>query len=235
MDHIPFATVGTALALLAGTVAPAALAAVKLDDSPTRTIAVSGTCDLTGFVSIVQTLSPAVTIPDDDPAGVTFGPVVTAADSSTFTDVVVELSLSHTWIGDLVVTLSYDQDCDGQPEDSTRVLCRPGRSSCFGGSGFGSSKDFSCSNTLLFSDSAASDVGGGQSPVPAACYKPTGNGADPLNMFIGLASGGCWSLNVADRSVEDLGSVCGWGVHTRNQQIVPVRVVSWGSLKTRYR
>ena len=210
-------------------------AQAKVADPGPGTLGVAAACDLTGYTTHAETPSPAVAIPDFSPAGVLFGPLVTSADGTIFKDVALDLTLSHTWIGDLVVTLSYDSNCDGQPEDSTRVLCRPGRADCWIGSGFGSSKDFNCTETLTFSDSAAADIGGGTSPIPTGCYLPTGTGAGPLSVFLGWASGGCWWMNVSDQSDQDVGSVCAWAIHTRDDIGVPVARRSWGMLKSAYR
>lgn len=51
--------------------------------------------------------TPNVAIPDNTPAGVT--DTIIIADSGTITDLDVRLDISHSWIGDLIVTLEHQE------------------------------------------------------------------------------------------------------------------------------
>jgi subtilisin-like proprotein convertase family protein len=49
---------------------------------------------------------PGVTIPDNDPAGVTVTMVIPASEAGPITEVNVDVYIQHTWIGDLTVVLT---------------------------------------------------------------------------------------------------------------------------------
>jgi len=195
-------------------------------------------CDLAGHKSQTQTFSPAADIPDNSPAGVTFGPIVLPADQLVIDHLVLELDCAHTWLGDLIVRLRYDQDSDGAVDDSSTVICRPGRTGSCGpsGAGLGCGANLTTGAVYRFDDTATSPlpescVSG--TNIPGGCYLPTGLGAGPLAVFRGLAKGGRWWLFVSDNGVSDRGTVTGWSVYLLNT--TPVTPTSWGQLKLHYR
>jgi hypothetical protein len=82
-------------------------------------------CDLTGYKSEVRTFNPGIAVPDNNPAGVTTPAIQFAADGSTIADVVIDILMTHTWIGDIVATVQYDETCDGTVDATSVVICRP--------------------------------------------------------------------------------------------------------------
>jgi subtilisin-like proprotein convertase family protein len=197
-------------------------------------------CGITNYKGDVQTFPTPIAIPDNNLAGVNVGTINTVADGTRFLDVVVSLRATHTWVGDLVATLTYDETCDGIAEASSRFICRPGRATCDNtlGTPFGCSSNLSCNNTLNFSDAASNTLGlspsgcGTSSTIIATgCYKST-NATNALSVFDNMRKGGCWKLNVADYGSGDLGTVCSWGVYTLNEVVVPVETTTWGAIKS---
>jgi len=208
-------------------------------------------CDITGYKGEERQFSPPLTIPDADPAGVTTPPIAIGADGDNIDDVIIKLSASHTWIGDLIVTVTYNPTCDpAAPAVSAVLLCRPDASGdptltpfpCgTSASALGCASNLDCNNTYSFSDDAVASLGEGtycgatsSTVLPTGCYKP-GVGGSPLAVFRGLPKGGCFSLTVSDNAALDTGSLCGWSVFLRNQHPTPTLGASWGLVKGMYR
>ena len=196
-------------------------------------------CDITGYKSFE--IVGQFPIPDGVAAGITIGPVLTPADGDIINDVIIDLRVQHTWVGDLIATVSYDPDCGGPlAAVSSRFLCRQRGTSaaspppCGTLAGFGCSGDLSCGGQLLFSDEALNELAVGSCPtaIPPGCYKPSGAG---FSIFRGLPKGGCWYLTISDNALDDLGQVCQFSVHLRNQRPVPATNASWGVVKNIYR
>jgi len=187
-----------------------------------------GDCPTDGYKPYTGSGGP---IPDGDPAGVTFGPVPVPDDGTSFIDVVVDVEMSHTWVGDINVDLSYDLDCDGQPETTARLVCRPGQANCDpAGSTFGCNGDLG--GLYRFSDDGAVELG-----VPCAavlapgCYAPN----EALSVFDGLSKGGCFTLFANDSATPDPGVIPVWVVWTDNDGGgTPTETISWGSVKSRF-
>jgi len=202
-------------------------------------------CDVTGYKTERQIFSTPVPIPDNVAAGVTVGPIFMPPDGDIINDVVLELKATHTWLGDLILTLSYDPDCDGPAAAiPARVLCRQRGTNaaspppCGTATGtFGCSADFVAANTYSFSDDAAAPMAEGAcgNPVATGCYKQTSNGGQAFSIWRGLPKGGCWSMNISDNAGADTGAIQQWAVHVRNQRPVPAEVASWGQVKGIYR
>jgi len=194
-------------------------------------------CDLAGYKSGVQVFTPPVAIPDNNPAGATFGPITIADDGSLIDDVVIDLSIAHTWIGDLVIRVGYDEGCDGAIDVSSTVICRPGNTGCVSTGGVGCSANFLCNNNspYMFDDiaPAALPTTGCSSTtnVAAGCYRPTGAGAGPLSIFEGHRKGGCWYIFASDNASLDTGTICQWSVHLKNRTTIAVTPVSWSGAK----
>ena len=209
-------------------------------------------CDITGYKTERQTLSPAFTFIDNTDADVNVGgPLLMPADGDIINDVILELTWNHTWVADIVLTLGYDPDCSGPlAAVSTRVICRPrgtvattavpcgpNTTSVGCGSNIGTSATNTSNQpaTYIFSDEALNRIGEGVCPTltPAGCYKPSVG--SELAVFRGLNKGGCWSLKAADWAAGDVGTITTWAVHVRNQRPVPATAASWGQIKGTYR
>jgi hypothetical protein len=70
--------------------------------------------------------------------------------------------------------------------------------------------------------------------IAAGCYHPSSQGGSPLAVFKNLRKGGCWYLNVSDRAGGVTGTINSWSVHIKNQGLVGVETVSWGTVKHLY-
>jgi hypothetical protein len=222
-----------------------AFADEKLDDAPPGPDA-GPNCDVTGYKTERIVYSTPVPIPDNNAAGVTLGPIFMPADGDLVNDVILELSATHTWVGDIIMELIYDTDCEGPLAGiPVRVLCRARGTAaappapCGAGTTFGCSGDLVSTATYLFSDDAANQLGVGPlctSSIAGGCYKPTDIPAGgSFATWRGLAKGGCWYLRVSDNAGLDLGTIRGWAVYVRNQRPVPVAETSWGKVKGTYR
>lgn len=201
-------------------------------------------CDITGYKSfeLVGTFPIPDASVDGEPGSVTIGPIITPPDGDIINDVVIDLRAAHTYVGDLIATVSYDPDCGGPLAPvSARFLCRQKGTNatppapCGPGALFGASSDLLCANQLLFSDEAVLEVANGVNPATVApgCYKPTAGGA--FAIFRGLPKGGCWYLTISDNENLDSGAICQFSVHLRNQHPVPAIPASWGGVKNIYR
>jgi len=214
-------------------------------------ILVGPDCDITGYKGEERQFSPALVIPDANLTGVTTPPIAIGADGDNIDDVIIKVRASHTWVGDLIMTVTYDPDCDpASPNVSAVILCRPDVS---GDPAFtpvpcgtndnssGCSSDLDCNNSYLFSDEATASLGIGtfcgatsSTVLPGGCYKP-GPGGTPLSIFRGLPKGGCFTLTITDNAFLDSGVLCGWSVFLRNQHPTPTHGASWGLVKGMYR
>lgn len=203
-------------------------------------------CDLTGYKTAEQILSPPRAIPDNTPVGTTVGPIILAADGSLINDVVLSVNMAHTWVGDIVMDLIYDQDClAATPNVSVRVLCRPRgtdavpNAPCGAGLGVGCASNLIAANLYQFTDGIATTMTEGVCPgstvnIPSGCFHNTIAGGGLMSAFNGLPKGGCWTLFASDHAGADLGSISRWQVSVLNS---PTAAVSstWGTVKTLYR
>lgn len=202
-------------------------------------------CDLTTFKPLGQVFPQPVAIPDHDPNGILFGPIQSTAHPGEFISaIVLEVKLQHTWVGDLRIRLDYDVTCDGTPDASALVLCRPrGNMSvtpapCGPGPGFGCSGDLTCQNTYRFDDASPTPLGIGAScspTIPSGCYGTAVEGGSPLGAFYGLPKLGCWTLTVIDATSGDIGALCEWTVWEDKEPPVGIEAAPWGRVKSLYR
>jgi subtilisin-like proprotein convertase family protein len=164
--------------------------------------------------AITTTFSgPAVAIPDSSPAGVNVPLTVTGApgtvvagltftiNGTTCTAAVgaTTVGLDHTWVGDLVLTLTA-------PGGGTSVVLmnRPGGT-------LNSGNNF-CKTVL--DDAAVNSI---QAIAPAGNpWTGSFKAANPLAAFNGVNAIGTWTLNAADLALADTGSVRNFsiGFHT---------------------
>jgi hypothetical protein len=205
---------------------------IKVDNGAGEIFTPSGGCDVTGYKSYA---GDGGFIPDCSD-GAVFGPVLTPADGSTFDGVVLEVSISHTWLGDLRVNLAYDVDCDGAPEvGPISALCRAALDGC------PTAADVDCcgcsddlAGTYLYGDDGGVSMeaacgAGFQAP---GCYALDPDSALPMAALDGIAKGGCFTLLVEDGACLDTGFVDGWAVYSRNGGGgTPVNEASWTELK----
>ena len=145
---------------------------------------------------------PNAPLPDNNPAGVS--DTITVPDSVVITDVDVALQVTHTWVGDLCVTLVH------QPTGTTvDLIQRMGEAGgCHSGFPFGCAAD----NFNIVLD----DAGAG-GPIESQCVfnlsSPPGYAPNnPLAAFNTLDSAGDWTLTVSDNAGADFGTFDSWAL-----------------------
>lgn len=164
---------------------------------------------------LTYTSTPALAIPDNDPVGVSDDIVV--PDNANITDLNIQLTVTHTWVGDLIFTLEHVDTA------TTMVLAdRAGVPA----STFGCSTD----NLDLWIDDEGVDGNYEDTclPTPPAI---TGSvvGGDPANVtlmaaFDGENINGTWRLTVSDNAGGDTGTLDSW---TIEEPVVPVELQSF--------
>jgi hypothetical protein len=195
---------------------------------------ITANCDISAYKSGVQTFTPPFAIPDNNPAGATVGPITHPNDGTLIGDVVIDLTLTHTWEGDIIAIVGYDENCDQVIDVQATVICRPGNTTCTSTGGVGCSSNFL--NTALLIDDiapAALPTTGCLSTtnIPSGCYRPTGVGAGPLSVFENHRKGGCWYLKISDNASLDSGTLSQWSVHILNQPTIATEAKTWGGMK----
>ena len=160
-----------------------------------------------------------VDIPDNDPAGILIGPIVFPPDSLTILDIIVDLQISHTWGGDLIVELRH---IHGTVTKAALLMNRQGGNT-----------DLDPSDKYYFAqDPTLKPIGGQGSPAPHGCYSAALGFT--LDEFKGQPKDGEWFLFVSDNAGLDFGTVFNWSLHFLNPP-VSVDAASWGSVKAAYR
>lgn len=176
---------------------------INVTNDPPEIVCVgSGLIPMTGS----QFSNPGTAIPDNNATGVTVN--MNVAENVSITDLDVNLNISHTWVGDLIITIK-------SPLGTTAtIINRVGvPASTFGCSG---------DNLLaILNDEAAT-------PVENECAGsvPTINGSftpnSPLSIFDGESTSGTWQLTVSDNAGGDIGTINSWGIDYDYEVTAPV-------------
>lgn len=179
------------------------------------------------------TNSTGLVIPDANTTGVT--QTVSSNLSGLVTQIQVNLNLTHSWVGDLIVRLSYN---DGNSTQTADLISRVGRSTSslaptVTGSPFGSSR--ALAGSYNFGDQFSATMWGGTGTMPTNVFTPNAFDAGPGNgyrattnsaavqpaggtvvnlnaIFGGMGATGTWTLFVADYGGGDTGAVASWSV-----------------------
>ncbi|MCB0203758.1 MAG: proprotein convertase P-domain-containing protein, partial [Anaerolineae bacterium] len=143
-------------------------------------------------------------IPDNDPVGITT--TLTISDTGALADLDVSLVVSHTWVGDLIITLEHVDT-----GTTATLFDRPGiPPSTFGCSGNDIDNVADDEATLTFENDCASPPNPGQAYIPGEHYQ----GGDPagpvLAAFDGEDYSGDWTLNISDNAGGDTGTLYEW-------------------------
>ncbi|PKA83687.1 putative secreted protein (Por secretion system target) [Ulvibacter sp. MAR_2010_11] len=148
--------------------------------------------------TIVGTASanPALAIPDNDPAGIST--TLNVTDDFTISDLNVDLNISHTWVGDVIVTI---QSPGGT---SVTILDQPGVPA----STFGCSGDNIVASLDDEAGSPVEDECGAGVPTISGSFTPN----NPLSAFDGESTLGVWTLTVSDNAGGDTGTINSWGI-----------------------
>ncbi len=225
VDHVTVAMI-----LLASSVAPAEK--VRFEGSPHDLVT---DCVTNGYESYPP--ADGGWIVPCDPVGVRFGPLAIEPDPDRITDVVVEVEMQHTWVGDLRMTLQYDLDCDGISEKDALFMCRIALDGCDPEGCCGCSGDLG--GTYRFTDDAAVaslEEIDCRAPIPPGCYRQDDDAAaEGLQTLEGEPTSGCFWLYVQDGGCGDSGTIFSWTVHLENEPAsTPMEEASWGAIKARY-
>ena len=162
----------------------------------------------TGSGAFAAELSSPLPIPDDDSLETSNSLVIT--EPWVIVDLEVSVTLSHGWVGDLIVTLTHE-------ETGTRVtlIDRAGAS----GSGFGCSGD---DIDAVFTDDAAEaaeDACESPSPAIAGSLRPE----EALAAFDGEVISGTWTLTAVDAGLGVSGALEEWSLSV-NTPLAPPSV-----------
>jgi subtilisin-like proprotein convertase family protein len=145
----------------------------------------------------MRTSSPGVAIPDNDSGGVST--TLSVGTAGILRDVDVRISsLSHTWVGDLVMDITSP--------DGTRVVLaeHPG----------GPDNSGNNFTNTIFDDEASTNISAGAPPYTGS-FKPQN---DQLSRFDGKQQQGTWTLRVRDLFAGDAGAINEWGTVKRTAQ-----------------
>lgn len=133
-------------------------------------------------------------------------------------NVTINLDLTHTWLGDVIVRLEV-------PGGSSCALIK--RMGAGTDAAVGDSSDFAAGNVLSFNSANTTLIDvttpGAGVAIPAGSYAPTAGTSATLspttlalcnlNTFLnGVALNGDWSLNVSDNCADDTGTLNTWSL-----------------------
>ncbi len=143
--------------------------------------------------------TPNVTIPDGGGAGNPATSTIIVPDSFPIGDVNVGLTITHTWVGDITVTVSH-------LGTTVTVLDRVGVPA----------SQFGC-DMNNFSGIILDDEGAGGT-IEAQCAAnltspPSYTPNSPLTVFDGMDAAGVWTITAFDSATPDPGTLNTWSLH----------------------
>ena len=140
----------------------------------------------------------ALAIPDDDPVGVSETFIVSFPDMMIVSTEDATLQVTHTWVGDLIWTIT-------SPEGTQVVVMdQPGvPASTFGCDGDDIDVAINDAGTAGPVEDMCDDL-------PAIHDDPTPN--NPLSAFDGEDPNGNWTMNMSDNAAGDTGTVDAWNL-----------------------
>ncbi|GCA69040.1 hypothetical protein MiYa_00562 [Microcystis aeruginosa NIES-2519] len=162
-------------------------------------------------------------IPDNNATGASSTITVPTGSNFSITNITVTLNnLTHTYVGDLIATLTY------VPTNTTVSLFnRIGRIS-----GLGDSSNFN--GNYSFNDAFTGNIwsvaasGNSSFVIPSGNYFPTGAGSGTLVPILtslgGSQTAGDWRLTISDNGLSDTGSLGSWTLNLEGTPIAPVSV-----------
>jgi subtilisin-like proprotein convertase family protein len=154
-------------------------------------------CSGTPGTPTTYSATPNLAIPDGGGSGNPATHTINVPDSFVIGDVNVRNTITHTWVGDLVVTLQHGTT-------TVTVIDRPG----YSGSGFGCSAD-NYSNAILDDEGTAA--------IESQCVNnltspPNYTPNQALTAFDGQNATGSWTIRVSDHASSDTGTLNSWAV-----------------------
>ncbi len=147
------------------------------------------TCGPEPTISATVSDSPALAIVDNTTVSTT----IEVTDEFDITDLNVDLNITHTWVGDLRITL--------QSPSGTQVLIFDGAADGCSGDNIIDLYDDESSNAL-------SCMAGTPDAFPLADYRPS----NPLSAFDGQSTVGTWTISIEDAAAGDTGTLNTWGL-----------------------
>ena len=166
-----------------GTVIPIQIATVSNEGSWTDTISVQVGAPVFNSNTYTST---------DVPKTISDNTIVTSnltiANTGVIGDLNVQVSITHTWDGDLTLTLI------GPNAQRVTLVNRRGSS----GDNF---------TGTIFDDQAATAITAGTPPYTGS-FRPE----QPLSVFNGMAANGTWKLEVNDQAAGDTGTLTAWSI-----------------------
>lgn len=189
-------------------------------------------CDVTGCDYFSQAVG--ITLVTDNLH--TFGPLPCTA-GGTISNVVLELDIAQTWVGDLFCELWYDVDNNGVADAGpVYALCRPNLldcpwpDGCCGCSG-------NISGIYTFGDDAMEALGDPNCPtdILPGCFLPAPESPTGFAVaFGGMPTGGSWYLDIGDAAAGDDTFLSNWGVYVCGGT-TGTEETTWGRVKSMYR
>lgn len=153
------------------------------------------------------------TIPDGNPTGA-FSDIV-VADNFPINDITVSLnSITHTFIGDLIVTLTHRDT-----NTTVDLFNRAGVPASGAGYRSNLNGSYNFNDTFTGDLWTVADTGGNSSSfdIPGGDYFPTGAGSSAevpmLTTISGLQSSGTWRLKISDNEESDEGTLGSWSLN----------------------
>lgn len=163
---------------------------------------------LVGNAQVMGTSSPGAAIPDNtpDPGGLV-DTITIGATSGTVTDVVVDVQITHTWAGDLILTLESPGGAA-----STTLMVRPGvPATTFGCSGDDIDTTFSDAGAVT-TESVCLDLPAIDAGPYLAQSDDAGTSVSLAATFAGVNATGDWTLTVTDNASGDTGTLDSWTI-----------------------
>jgi subtilisin-like proprotein convertase family protein/uncharacterized protein YvpB len=155
-------------------------------------------------VLFCDNLSQPLYIPDNYPPGV--NNAITITDQRLLVDLRLYLNISHSYVGDLVVSLS-----NLNTQKSITAINRP------------ASSQYHCAHddiVTILGDAAAQPVDNKCAAYPNAIsgiYRPS----QSLQVFTGQPVSGTWRLNVSDNYTNDTGAINHWCLEAKVSETMP--------------
>jgi subtilisin-like proprotein convertase family protein/uncharacterized protein YvpB len=150
-------------------------------------------------------LGQPIYIPDDYPAGI--NDTISISDGRKLVNLSLYLNISHTWVGDLAVTLT-----NTRTGEEIELVNRPGVPN----TQYGCSND----NMITILDDAAAQPAENKcaaNPAISGIFLPN----DKLSSFTGQSVIGTWKLNVSDQSPNDYGWLNHWCIQAFLSDTMP--------------
>jgi len=167
--------------------------------------ALIGALSTPAFAAPVSGIGAGFAVPENNPAGASSAVVL--ANAGTINWLSVEVAISHTFVGDLIMTLSNGTN-------TIRLMDRPGTPP----GTFGDSSDLSAGTPITFAATAtqlAESMGASCGNLDVIGLAPCSTDTfflpeDGFGVFLNTAIAATWTLNVSDNAGGDVGSVRSW-------------------------